>query len=738
MKNILLVGTPNVGKSSIFNKLTWKMSYMANYDNVTSKIINAKLRGSNKYEILDTPGIYNLGTSINNTTMNEITKGDYESIVNIISASSLKRDLHLSLDLLESGTLGYLVINMIDELKDKNINVLYLERKLKTKVFCVSASKNIGVKILNNFINKNDFYKCSILLKYPKKILDLAKEFEPYCLNLKLSNIFLVTQFLKNNNFVINYLKNINLHDKLIELSKKYKITIDDISKIDEVKNNFIDDLLNEMFVEKQTYKKSKFNNNFFNKLNEWTFNPFVTIFGFIIVLFLIYFITFGQYTGTWISDQVNLGFDTLKEIMRNSMINDGFNEWTQNFFTDGVFDGIFTTLSFVPWIIILSFFTTILEQSGYLSRISITLDSLLERYGISGRSIVNIIMGTGCNVPSIIMTKNSNSRKERIITIMLLPLVSCSARTVVFGWISQAFGIQQYSFILILLLTLFSIIIALSLGLLLSNTLFRKEKTIFISEIIPWRLPSMLIVLKRTFIDVFGFLRRVILVIFSTNIVIFLLSNLGPNGIATTNDSFMYYISYPFRYMLYPTGIYGTWELSISLVSSFPAKEIAATNLEMFFGGPEEFGNALKLINPHLWPAIIASYLSFFLFYLPCFATAITIKKELGWKYLFLNIFGVFLGSYLLSCIIYNIVGSLSTFHYGDYSSANVALFVVQITLFVMFITIYLNRIRLQNKGYIESKTLNIIYKYSFIFMILVWSSLIIANNVLMINTNL
>ena len=555
---------------------------------------------------------------------------------------------------------------------------------------------------------------------------------------LKFSSIFLVTQFLKNNSFIINYLKNINLYDKLIQLIKKYKISDSDISKIDEVKQNFINELLEQMFIDKQPCKKSKFNNSFFNKLNELTFNPFITILGFVIVLFLIYFITFDQYTGTWISDQVNLGFDTLKEIMRNSMNNDEFNEWTQNFFTDGIFDGIFTTLGFVPWIIILSFFTTILEQTGYLSRISITLDSLLDRYGISGRSIVNIIMGTGCNVPSIIMTKNSNSKKERITTIMLLPLVSCSARTVVFGWISQAFGIQQYSFLLILLLTLFSIIIALLLGLLLSNTLFRKEKTIFISEIIPWRFPSILIVLKRTCVDVYDFLRRVLLVIFGTNILIFLLSNLGPTGIADTNNSFMYYISYPFRYMLYPTGIYGTWELSISLLSSFPAKEIAATNLEMFFGGPEEFGNALKLINPHLWPAIIASYLSFFLFYLPCFATAITIKKELGWKYLLLNIFGVFLGSYLLSCIIYNIVGSLSTFHYGDYSSSNISLFVVQIILFVIFITIYLNRIRLQNKGFIESRLLNRIYKYSFIFIILVWSSLIIANNVLMINTNL
>ncbi len=748
--NYLLVGAPNVGKSTTFNKLTWKTSQVANYDNVTSSNLTARLRGTKEILITDTPGTYGINNTVSKdcVTLRTMINKNYHGVINIVSATALKRDLYTTLDIIEAGKLEYLVINMIDELKHKKVNVLTLERKLGCKVFTTSSLKGSGLKELKTFLITNHDseakVKTNLNIKYNKKILDLSNEFSKIINFCDLNPIFITMQALLENQLIIERLKKENIYDAFLKLKTKFKVTDKDIEEVVKQKEALINEIYEKAYTDiplkKETTDKQK---QFINSFNKLTFNPWFVIPSFVLILIFIYFITFDQNYGIgWIVEQMNGGFDQLTEIMQESMRSQGIDDWTQRFLSNGLFDGVFTTLGFIPWIMSLTFFTVILEQTGYLSRISIVLDRTLEKFGISGRTIVNMIMGIGCNIPSIMMCKNCNNKKEKVVTTMILPLVSCGARITVFGWIVNAMQAQQYSFLIIFGLTAFSIIVALFAGLTFSNTLFRKNKTIFMSEVISWKVPNFVVALKSMVTEVLVFLKRVFVIIFIVSIIIWLLSNIGPTGLIQDPDAkdapktLMFYISYPFNYLLYPAGLYEpNGKLVTSLIGSFPAKEIASGVLDTLYGGAEGFHQALIESQPILYPAVLASYLSFFLFYIPCFATMIVMKKELGGKYLAINIIGVLLGSIVLSCIMYSVVGSISTFSSNAYTSADLSLFIILIILAIIISTVNIVRTKLQDLGKFETNKLNLFFKVFNITTLSVMMILIITNNILLIN---
>lgn len=729
--NIFLLGAPNVGKSTIFNKLTWKVSKTANYDNITFENNTANLRNNKEIKITDTPGIYSLDSIyIENDFLKYAIKNQVYTC-SIISTKSIKRDLYMTIDLAESGILSNIVINNIN---DKPINVssiFKLERKFKVKVFNVIANTGSGLKILSNYFETNNLCKSELKIKYSNKIEKFLIDSEKLIPNIEISKRYYLIQFLLGNKTIINNTIDFGINKKIIKSIKKHKITEKDIDNIREIR----DRIINEIFKLVEVDQEKKKNNKIF-------LNSYFMLFLFITSIILIYFLTFSQWTGTYISDQMSNGFDALKEIIATSMNKSGIDNWWIEFVNSGLLDGIFTTLCFIPWIIILTGLTTLMEQSGFLSKVSICIDRMLDRFGVSGRTVVNLFMGTGCNIPAIMMCKNAINRREKVITSMIIPLVSCSARVVVFGWIVEAFNLESYNFLIIFSLTVISFIIALSTGMIFSNTLFRKNKTIFISEIIEWRKPDFSTLIKTIIIEVYNFVKKIILVILIINLIVWVLSNVSINGLiydGDTSNSILRYICLPFEYALYPTGIFlnndESWKLSMSLISSFPAKEIAASNLELLFGGSHEFGTYLMNSNPYTWVATLCSYLSFFMFYLPCVATAITIWKELGWKYLVINIVSIFIGTYVLSCIIYNVIGSLSLFANGITNISVISLFIVVITLLITISVIKITRNLLQNRGYIENIKINKIFKYLNISFIVIIAITLITNNIIILN---
>ncbi|MDE7221907.1 MAG: hypothetical protein K2N40_01395, partial [Ureaplasma sp.] len=393
------------------------------------------------------------------------------------------------------------------------------------------------------------------------------------------------------------------------------------------------------------------------------------------------YYLTFGEYAGGFLNEKLTNLFDLINQKIIESMLYT--RPWVQNLVVDGILGGIFTMIGFIPYITIMFLCVNFIEQTGYLSRVCLLLDKQLEKFGISGRSVISLITGIGCNIPAVMMARNCHSFKERRVIFLIAPFIACSARLVVFTWLMQAFVGTQYSWLLGIAFTFFTGIITLFSGLFFSQTIFRNDKTFLLTELPNWRLPSILIILKTLGLEVWSFIKRIFIFIFVANLIMFLLMYISPtigliddttylftSNIDWTKASFLQYISLPFQYLYYPIGLGEDWRFATSLITAAPAKEIAATNISLMFSGSDVvdantaigFKNALftsgSLVSLPI--ASLFSYIILFAFYIPCMSTIAIMKKEGGTKNTLLHLGYAFVLSYLLSLIGYSAIGSI------------------------------------------------------------------------------
>ncbi|MGL4950569.1 MAG: ferrous iron transport protein B [Mycoplasma sp.] len=683
-KNIdkyLLVGAPNTGKSTFYNKITWKTSPVGNVDRVTTFALTASLRKDKNIKIIDLPGTLTLNAMGDDEreTFSHIFNDDYNGVINILNVRTLKRDLMLTYDLAEAGTLSLINLNMIDEVNDININKIQLTKEFKVLVNEISAKKNINVQssiqpLLNRKLKTND----ALVIKYCDRIEKFITEFEKNIPNHKLSKRFIITQALMGNEFILEWFEEKGILLKYKTLLKKYKFKSEEIDNIRISKQLLIDKLVSKVMINKDnTIKKTNLNNHgdskFQKGLDKVFLNKYWSIPIFFLIIAFIWFITFYEYTGGWL--QAKLAEDALGALqgtISDSILNlnsgSTLQLWFSSFVADGILGGIFTVVSFIPWIVILVFFMSVLEQIGILSRMSIVFDKVFDKFGLSGRGIINMIAGVGCNIPSILMARNSTSKKERITTILIMPFVSCSARVIVIAFIAQVFVSTELTWIVNLGITILSWAFALFMGYFFSNILFRKSSTLFIGELNPYRSPDFYVVFKKVLLEVYDFVKRVILIVGVANLFIWFLQSTTPNSkfISDLNDpnylqtSFLRYISIPFQIILYPLGIGEHWQLSISLVTAFPAKEIASSNIALIFGGDdlgiEGFKNFMYQIP--LWRSTALSFITFFTFYIPCLATVSVMWKEIGKKYTMIHIGTSLLGTWIMSFIVFSFSG--------------------------------------------------------------------------------
>ena len=707
-ENYLLVGNPNVGKSTYFNKITWSNSPVGNIDRITVNLKKGTLRQNSIINIIDLPGVYSLlpTTKDEEIVINTILNKNYLGAINIIGASSFKRDMHLTIQLLEANILNEICINMIDELNDYNVSVFNLSRKLKVPVTLTSATKNIGVKasinqLINTSSNSNNLFK----LKYTEDVEQLISNIEQILCDIctNLNTRFLAIQYLEGNYIIHNLLSNQNYKNKLDELLKSYDLNI--IQKnIREIRNKYIEDLYNFAFI-KKTNNKINHKNQFLNKVDKWLLNPWIGIISFILVIFVIYYLTFGNYAGGYINEQWTGLLEKIQELISNSMPSaSNTQQWLQLFVSDGILGGIFTVLGFLPYIIIMFTLIYCIEQTGYLSRISLLLDNKLSKFGLSGRSIITLIAATGCNVPSIMMARNAHSFKERTIIILISPFISCSARLVVFIWISQQFITNNsYTWLIGIGFTILSGLVALLMGLIFSSTLFRSKNTFMLTEISKWRSINILVVLKKTLFEIIDFLKRVLTIVFIVNLIIFLLNYISPtlglvvnpneltnSSINLKNATFLQYISLVFQYIFYPIGIGQDYRLASSLIAAAPAKEIAASVLDSTFNvNNNTFYNVMFGPNStiHLPIATIISYVLMFSFYTPCIATIVVLKKEGGYKNLIIHMISTFAVAYILSLFAFCGIGSIELLALKPHLINNALIIISWILFAIIFI---------------------------------------------------
>ena len=744
--NYLLIGPPNVGKSTFFNKITWKISPVSNIDRFTTSIYQANLKKNSSITIYDLPGINSLNVQGDDQycTMKEIIYGKYLGVLNICSINSLKRDLFLTLDLAEAGILGYLIINMVDEKKSIDIKKINLTNTFKVPVSFISAKKNLNINEVLLSINSNNITKKEIILNYSKRIENIIKE----CLKLNFTSSvnkrFLVIQSILGNTIVLDYLKELNVYDEVMKIFNKNEISNTDINDILSTRQKFINTLWNKINFDKVKTNLNNKQHVIKDRLNNLLLNPFFAIPCFLLIILGIYFITFYEYTGGYIQSQLAFGFESLQTIISDSIYN--LNEvdsqaWWAELVANGLFGGIFTILSFLPWIIILLFLISILEQTGILSRMSIVLDDSLNKFGISGRSVINIITGIGCNVPSIILARNSNSKKEKIVSILISPFISCSARVIVFGYFANIIMSSSLSWILVFVMTIVSVIFVLFMGYFFSNLLFRKCNSIFLTEVVKFRTPDFLTIFKRIFYESYDFIKKTTIFVGIANLAIWILNYTSPETIyinpydnQISDTSFLYYLSYPFRYILYPLGLGYDWRFSVSIISAFPAKEIVASNIETLFGTQEALVNSLSqhtiLVN-----SVMLSFITFISFYIPCMATISVMKREIGWKYVFLHIGISLLSSYLFALFVFSLFGSIELLWIGaGWKYQFVLIFLILILFLICFLIIsYLIKFILLKKNHVWTKKEVLIYKITMTIIFSLLFIFTIVSNILL-----
>jgi ferrous iron transport protein B len=653
MHTIALVGNPNSGKTTLFNAITGSNQHVGNWPGVTVE----KKEGfftykDEKYTLVDLPGTYTLGAFSEDEIVARdfVLKGNPDAVINVIDATNIKRNLYLTIQLLEMGANVVLALNMIDEAKSKkiNIDIKRLSERLNVPIVETSASKKIGMDELLKVTVENIGRKIGPLeISYGKdideeitKIINLLENkdfiYPKRWMAIKiLENDREIISLVSSDSEIKAYIDNLREEDKIFEL--------DIVDKRYDYINNITRDLIKEPENVLTTTDKID------KVLTSYIFG--IPIFA--LIMATVFQLTFkigqdffGGYVETFI------GY--IASLVENLLISINAPELLVSFISEGFFGGVGAVLVFVPLIVVLYFFLAILEDTGYMARAAYVMDSLMRKVGLQGKSFISMIVGFGCNVPGIMSTRTLENKKDRMIAILINPFMSCGARLPVYMVFIGAFFPKNGGIVLFLVYAL-GIAMALVMAKVFSKTLFKGEETHFIMELPPYRLPSMNSVFRDMWEKVWGFLKRAGTVIFLVVTILWVLSMLPAGVEPYSKESLLGRIGSFLAPMFTPAG-FGNWQASVSLFAGIAAKEAIVGTLGMLYS-PMDLTEALRM---NFTTLSAVSYMVMVLLYTPCAATIATVKRETNstkWA-LFMAIYTFLLG-YIMAVLVYQI-GSL------------------------------------------------------------------------------
>lgn len=656
MMKYLLIGNPNVGKSSLFNTITNSYAHVGNWSGVTVQQTIGEISGTG--ELIDLPGTYGVSPSsedeglVTHVLLNE----HYNSVINIVDSTHLKRNLHLTIQLLELGVPTFLVLNMIDELKRSglDIDIDKMSEILGVDIYPISVKDEIGIDELKEGLT-NIKARNPLRIFYGKIIDDAIDEIKLLLRTevLHVKKCWLAIQLLEGNEKVFDYLE-INNKEKIRQIIAETEQKIIKNQEASSLKGaifmarrRFINNLLFECVIQVSEKDHVKYFNR---KIDKIVTNPVLGILSFFMVMFLVYFLTFDL-IGASLSDLVEyIIFDKISPMLSETLPGLGISSHILKLITDGIIAGVGGVLIFVPQVMTLFFLLAILEGTGYMARVAIMMDHLLSRFGLNGKSIVPMITGLGCNVPAILATKTIPNKHEKILTILIIPFMSCSARIPIYALIANLL-FDKYVSLIIMGMYVLGFIIALISAKLFSVSILKNTQNNFVLEIPPYRVPHWKNVWRQSKLYTRGFIENAGKYIFFGAILFWFLQYIGPGGVAVDSDeSILALISGWIAPIFTPLG-FGSWQATSSIIGGFLAKEFLAASMLILYGGEQAIVSSFTT-------ASAISFIVFSLLYIPCLATVGVIKSETkSWKWTLFSIMYSFTVAYLISFIFYHVV---------------------------------------------------------------------------------
>ena len=637
---LALVGNQNCGKTTLFNALTGSNQHVGNFPGVTVDQKMGEVKGAKDCSVVDLPGIY----SLRPYTQEEIVSRDFiinekpDGIINIVDATNIERNLYLTLQLLELRVPMVLALNMMDEVRGNGgtIHINEMENMLGVPVVPISAAKNEGIDELvghalhiaqyqekpgrTDFCDKDEnggaVHRCL------HGIMHLIED------HAKLAGIparFAAGKLVEGDPLVLEALKLSENEKDMLEhiiCQMEEERGLDRSAAIADMRFGFIQKLCDETVVkphESREHERSR-------AIDRILTGKYTAIPTFIGIMAMVFWLTFNV-IGAWLQGLLEQGIESLTDIVDGALTAWDVSPLLHSLVTDGIFNGIGSVLSFLPIIVTLFFFLSLLEDSGYMARIAFVMDKLLRKIGLSGRSIVPMLIGFGCTVPGVMASRTLPSERDRKLTIMMTPFMSCTAKLPIYGFFTAAFFPGKGAVVMVALYFL-GIIIGILCALISKGTMFKGEAVPFVMELPNYRMPGAKNVAMLLWDKAKDFLQRAFTVIFIAAIVVWFLQTFDfrLNIVSDSHDSMLAVIAGFIAPVFAPLG-FGDWRISTSLIAGFMAKESVVSTLTVLLGGTNE-------ITAILTPLAAASLLVFCLLYTPCVAAIASIKRELGGKW--------------------------------------------------------------------------------------------------------
>ena len=663
-----LAGNQNCGKTTLFNALTGSNQHVGNFPGVTVDQKMGEIKGQKDCSVVDLPGIY----SLRPYTQEEIVSRDFiinqkpDGIINIVDATNIERNLYLTLQLLELKVPMVLALNMMDEVHANGgtVDVKKMSEALGIPVVPISAAKGEGVsELIDQAITTarkkalprvTDF--CADSSPVHRCIHAVIHLIQDHADKLGISSRFCTAKLIEDDPDIA---KRLELDQNEIELIEHCIVEMENETGLDrnaalaDMRYTFIEKVVALSVVkchESKEHRRSM-------KMDRILTGKYTALPVFFAVMFLVFYLTFNV-IGQGLSDLLSLGIDKLTTLVDWALGEYGINPVVHSLIIDGIFAGVGSVLSFLPIIVTLFFFLSILEDTGYMARVAFVMDKLLRKIGLSGRSFVPMLIGFGCSVPAIMATRTVSSDRDRKMTILLTPYMSCSAKIPIYAVFAAAF-FPDNSALAMIGLYVTGIIVGILVALILKNTAFRGQPVPFVMELPNYRMPSVKSVGLLLWEKARDFLERAFTIIFMATIIIWFLQTFDTrlNVVADSANSLLAMVGQWIAPIFAPLG-FADWRMVTALISGFTAKEAVVSTLAVLLNtSMAELGGAL---NSVFTPLSAVSFLVFTLLYTPCVAAVATIKRELGSGLKTLGV--VFMQcavAWVMACLVFQI-GSL------------------------------------------------------------------------------